>query len=567
VGGRRDTPEDLLKAGLALHQQGKIAGAARCYEKILRIDRKSFPANYFLGLTCGQTGQYRKAAELLGRAIALNPEMPEAHYNRGTALLELKEYGDAEECFAAAVALKPNYAAAWFNRGDTLRNLERHEEALAAYDMAIVLNPDHVEAHFYRGMVLDELKRFDAALASYDKAIALDPGMADIWSNRGAALLYLDRPQDGLASYDEAVRLEPGDVHSWANRGNALLALARFDEALESYETAIKLGGDDHAEAIFNRSILRLLLGDLAGGFDDYEWRRYVKRPVGNRTFDKPLWLGVQDLSGKTIMVHDEQGLGDVIQICRYLPLLAERGMRVLFSPRRPLVRLMQSLKGGIELVDDEDKSLSFDVHIPLMSLPHAFGGEIDTIPNEIPYLAAEPERVERWAGRIGRGKLTIGICWQGSVRRFDKGRSFSVTEFRSISKIPGVHLISLHKGAGETQLGDLPDDMALELLGEDFDGDGSAFLDTAAVMESCDLIISSDTAVAHLAGALGRPTWVALRYVPDWRWLLDRADSPWYPTMRLFRQTEDGNWKTVFEDMETALRQMLAASEGAIRL
>jgi hypothetical protein len=411
-------------------------------------------------------------------------------------------------------------------------------------------------------MVLDFLQRFVGGMGRYEMARALDPENVDAWSNRAAALLYLCRPTEALASYDEAIRVGPNDLRSWANRGNALLALARFDDALASYEEAIALyRNEDPAEAMFNRSIVRLLLGDLKRGFDDYEWRRHAKDSVGSRTFDKPLWLGAQALSGKTILVLDEQGLGDTIQFCRYLPLLEQRGANLLFSPKPPLVPLMRSLKADVELVDDEDKSLSFDIYTALMSLPHAFATELDTVPDAIPYLAAEPERVERWAGKIGRGKLTIGICWQGSVRRFDKGRSFSVTEFRAISRIPGVHLISLHKGVGETELDKVPADLALEVLGEEFDVSGEAFLDTAAVMECCDLIISSDTAVAHLAGALGRPTWVALRHVPDWRWLLDRPDSPWYPTMRLFRQTEDGNWSTVFEEMEAELKQMLAAA------
>jgi tetratricopeptide (TPR) repeat protein len=559
MSGRRETPEELLKTGLALHQQGKVAGASRCYEKILRIDRKNFAGNYFLGLTCGQTGQYRKAAELLGRAIAINPEMPEAHYNRGTALLELKEYADAEECFAAAVELKPDYAVAWFNRGDSLRSLERYEEALAAYDMAVALRPDHVDAHYLRGLVLDKLNRFEAALTSYDQAIALDPDYIEAWANRGTALLFLNRHEESLASFEEAVRLDPADARSWSNRGNALLALARFDDALASYDKAIEVEDGDFPEGIFNRSIARLLLGDLDQGFNDYEWRRHKQSPIGNRNFGKPLWLGAQELSGKTILIHDEQGLGDTIQFCRYLPLLEKRGARVLFAPKPSLTALMSSMRSAAEMVHDQDKCPPFDVQCPLMSLPHAFATELPSIPNEVPYLFAEPERVARWANRIGRGKLTIGVCWQGSVRRFDRGRSFSVTEFKAISKLPGVHLISLHKGVGESQLEDLPADMAIEVLGEDFDASEQAFLDTAAIMASCDLIISSDTAVAHLAGALGRPTWVALRHVPDWRWLLDRADSPWYPTMRLFRQSREGEWDSVFQEMEAELNQMLA--------
>ena len=501
---------------------------------------------------------------MLGRAIAINSDMPEAHYNRGTALLELDQIVEAEECFAAAVALKPGYAAAWFNRAMALRDLKQYEQALASFDAAIALRPDHVEAHYLRGTVLEELKRFEPALASYDQAIALQPDNADAWSNRGICLHYLNRPAEALASYDQAVAHGPGAVHSWANRGNALLALARFDEALASYDKSIELHYEDHAEALFNRSIARLLTGDFDRGLKDYEWRRHKRRPVGDRSFAKPLWLGAQELAGKTILVHDEQGLGDTIQFCRYLPLLNERGAHVLFWPKPQLMGLLRSLDADVELVDlvgKENALPSFDVHCPLMSLPLAFQTNLDSIPDQVPYLHAEAERVDRWAGRIGRGKLTIGVCWQGSVRRFDRGRSFAVTEFSGISKIPGVRLISLHKGVGESQLDKLPDDMAIETLGPDFDTGPDAFLDTAAVMSCCDLIISSDTAVAHLAGALGRPVWLALRYVPDWRWLLDRPDSPWYPTMRLFRQTEEGDWRSVFSAMEAELEQQLAGT------
>jgi tetratricopeptide (TPR) repeat protein len=560
MNGRRKTPEELLRTGLALHQEGKIAGAAKCYEDILRVDRNSFPANYFLALTCGQRGQHRKAAELLGRAIALNPNMPEAHYNRGNALLELEQVEEAERCFARAVALKPGYAAAWHSRSTALEDLKRFDEALASCDMAVALTPYHALAHSKRGDVLEALDRFDEALVSLDRAVALEPDLGEAWAKRGVVLENLGRLADALASCDRAAKFTPEDAANWANRGNSLKSLARFDEALASYDKSIALA-PDLGDAYFNRSILRLLTGDIEEGLRDYEWRKRMTRPIADRKVGKPLWLGAPDLAGKTILVHDEQGFGDTIQFCRYLDLLRERGGRVLFAPKLELMGLLHPLAPDITLVDIADRSLTFDVHCPLMSLPLALGTTAPTIPHRVPYLRAEPERIDRWAGRIGKGQLTIGICWQGSTTRVDRGRSFPLSQFYDISKLSGVHLISLHKGAGEAQLAARPDGMTVETLGPDFDADGGAFLDTAAVMSCCDLIITSDTAIAHLAGALALPVWVVLQHVPDWRWMLDRPDSPWYPTMRLFRQAEPGDWRGVFSEIEHELKQIIGST------
>jgi tetratricopeptide (TPR) repeat protein len=559
---RRQTSDELIRAGLALHRENKVAEAARCYENALRIDRRSYPATYFLALTCGQTGQHRKAAELMGRAIAIDPSRPEAHFNRGYALLELKQVEEAEQCFARAVALKPDYTAAWLQRGVALYDLDRFEEALASCDMAVAQTPYDPIAHYKRGVALKALKRFEPALAAYDRAIALKSNEGEFWASRGVVLHRLDRSPEALESYDKALELDRKDARSWSNRGNTLMALSRFEEALTSHDKALALD-EDLADAYHNRAHVRLLVGDFARGLEDYEWRKVIDQAVGDRNFDQPLWLGAQAIAGKTILVHDEQGLGDAIQFSRYLSLLNEAGARVLFAPRVKLARLMRTLKADFEMADPRDRSLSFDFHCPLLSLPLAFGTTLDTIPAAVPYLRAEPERIARWSKALGRGKLTIGICWHGSRDRGDdRGRSFPVTHFRGISEIPGVHLISIHKGKGELELDALPDDMALELPGPEFDAGDDAFIDTAAVMACCDLIITSDTSVAHLAGALARPVWVVLKHVPDWRWQLDRSDSPWYPTMRLFRQSEPRNWQSAFAQIEAELKQMLAMAD-----
>ena len=265
-------------------------------------------------------------------------------------------------------------------------------------------------------------------------------------------------------------------------------------------------------------------------------------------------FYGEADLAGRTILVHWEQGLGDTIQFCRYIEEFNKRGARVLFAPQRKLRGLMLGLKAPFEMVDANDLGLTFDFHIPLLSAPYAFKTDFSSIPGQEPYLKVRPDRIENWWNEMGSEGLKIGICWQGSTGRIDAGRSFSVHEFYGLSRMPGVRLISLHKGEGESQLRGLPDGMKVETLGPDYDAGPDAFLDAAGAIACCDLVITSDTAIAHLAGALGLPTWVALKTFPDWRWLQDRDDCPWYPTMRLFRQKSPGDWRGVFEEMEEAL-------------
>jgi hypothetical protein len=264
------------------------------------------------------------------------------------------------------------------------------------------------------------------------------------------------------------------------------------------------------------------------------------------------------DVKGKTILIYDEQGLGDTILFVRYLPLLLEKGAKVLLAPQPSLRQLLHTLGPGVRIVSLVDTTLEFDFHTPLASLPLAFGTEADNIPVPIPYLKAEPDRVSFWRSKLGDNGFKIGICWQGSTHKIDRGRSFPLALFHDLAKIEGVRLVSLHKGAGESQLENLPNGMVVEKLGEDFDTGDQAFLDSAAVINCCDLVITSDTAIAHLAGALGASTWVVLKWVPDWRWQLERKDSPWYPSLQLFRQSQPGQWQPVFVEMENSLRSLM---------
>jgi hypothetical protein len=400
-----------------------------------------------------------------------------------------------------------------------------------SHDRAVALKPGYALAHFNRGNTLRDLGRPDEALASYDCAIQLTPDLAGAYL--GKALLLRDRKRSGeaIATFDRALELTPGDVLAALGKGMCLLQLGRFEE-----------------------------------GWPLYEWRK-KKSDCNYREYPQPVWSGTESLEGRTLFICAEQGLGDTIQFCRYAQLARKLGAKVIFAAPDPLVRLLKDLGLGIDVVGMSSQLPDFDFYIALMSLPLAFRTSLANCPANMPYLRAEPERVASWRERLGNQGFKIGISWQGSKGlEVDAGRSFPLRCFEGLAKLPDVRLISLQKNDGFEQLLELPPGIRLATLGADFDIPPDAFVDTAAVMESLDLVITSDTAIAHLAGALGRPVWVALKHVPDWRWLLDRPDSPWYPTMRLFRQPAPNDWFAVFAAMESQLRAMRQADASQLK-
>lgn len=434
----------------------------------------------------------------------------------------------------------------------------RHDEALALFTAATAHRiPQAADAWSNRGNLLRALGRAEEACASYREALSLDPDHANAWANLGNGLHEAGRSPEAIGCYDRAIRLIPGHAQAWSNRGHALNEIGQLEESLASYERAVALC-PDHADFRRNRGLHHLLMGDFERGLADYEARELLDERR-HRVFSAPRWRGETAIAGKTVLVWDEQGLGDTIQFARYLRPLAAAGAQVLFAPQPELRALMRSLDAPCAIVDAQDPALAYDLHCSLLSLPLAFATRLETIPAEVPYLRPEAARVDRWRDRLGADGFRVGICWQGNVGRVDRGRSFPLALLGSIAALPDVRLISLHKGAGEAQLAELPAGMTVERPGEDFDAGSDAFLDTAAIMACCDLVISSDTAAAHLAGALARPVWLALKHAADWRWLLERSDSPWYPTMRLFRQPAAGDWTAVFAAMASALRRQSA--------
>jgi Tfp pilus assembly protein PilF len=511
----------LCSRAAAFHRAGDLASAERLYREA--AEAVAFVPRYLLGVVCFQQGRYEEALTWIDAAIAIDASASEALNTSGLALQALERHEDALVRFAAALAVESRYIEAWNNHGVALQHLGRAKEALVSYDKALAGAPDNGDIWNNRGVALQELGLPEEAIASFDRSLAANPPIARAWNNRGLALHDVGRVEESLASYDRAIALDPNYLDAHWNKGLAALQLGRFDDGWPLYESRLK--------------------------------RADIARP---RTYDKPLWSGQEEIAGKTLLVCSEQGFGDTIQFCRYARLVVAKGARVVLSVHDVLVPLILSLDPEIAIVGESATPPPFDRHIPLLSMPLAFGTTAQNIPAQVPYLAPDPVRVKRWKARIGSAGFKVGIAWQGGSRgRAAVGRAFPLVALAGIAAIPRIRLISLQKKDGLDQLSDLPPQITVETLGEDFDAGGHAFLDAAAAMESVDLVITSDTAIAHLAGALGRPVWVGLQFVPDWRWQLDRSDSPWYPTMRLFRQRARGHWQSVFAAMEDALRSL----------
>jgi tetratricopeptide (TPR) repeat protein len=536
--------------GNALRDLGRLEEALVSYTRAIDCRRDFKEAYVNRAMTLLILRRPALALADLDCAIALGADDAQVHLFRGSALIDLKRPAEAAASCERAIAAQPNLPDAYVNRAAALYLLGSFDEAVASCDQAIRLQRTHADAHAHRGAALYALRRLEEAMASLDRAIALHPQNAFAHNLRALCLLDLQRPQQALESCERAIELRADLADAHNSRGLTLGDLQRFEEAEASFDQAIALQ-PEVSEPYFNKGIRHLQQGDFERGWELYDWR-----PMRDRAMSQAqLWDGSREIAGKTVFTYSEQGLGDTLQFCRYAKLLAARGARVVLAVQDNLRRLLRGLGPGIEVVGLAEIPGDFDFHCPLLSLPRAFRTRLDSIPATVPYLWPDAARVSTWRERLGTHGRLIGIRWQGSTGRADAGRSFPLRHFEAIARIPGVRLLSLQKGAGSEQLLELPASWQVEDLGADFEpGGADAFLDVAAVMECLELVITSDTSVAHLAGALGRPTWLALRQVPDWRWLLDREDSPWYPTMRLFRQHRPGDWAGVFDQIHREL-------------
>lgn len=576
------SPLMLLNRGLVLNALNRPLEAVASFDQAIVHDRNFLEAYNNRAILLAALGRVEDALESYRQALRIAPKEASLLYNYGNLLKDLGRREEALAAYDAVVKLRPDAAEAHLVRGDVLRELERYDGALESYDRTLSLRAGDVEALCNRGLALDALGRHAEAIASYDRALALRPDETIILRNRGCALINLKLHDEALATFETILARNPADAEAHYNRGNVLLQHERFGEALASYDAALAVRPDlaealnnrglvlkeldrwveaadshrrayaidpGHVEARWNEALLQLLTGEYEQGWAGYEWR-WHKEPLirARRDFPRPLWHG-EAIAGQTILVHSEQGLGDTIQFCRYLPLVAATGARVVFEVQPPLQRLLHGI-GDAEVISRGDPLPMFDWQCPLMSLPHAFGTRLETIPADIPYLHASPDLARAWAHRLGeKRRPRIGLAWAGNAdHRNDHNRSIALDTLLPLLDAE-ADFVSLQKvlRPGDEALLDGRDILRVDAaLGD--------FADTAALITQFDLVISIDTSVAHLAGALGAPVWVLVTHSPDWRWLLGRDDSPWYRTARIFRQDASRDWLAVISRVRAAL-------------
>jgi len=501
-------------------------------------------------------GRFAEAERVLRRLVRRWPDHAEGLHCLGIALLGQGQHGQALGFFERSLRVAPGNSQAENNRATALGALGRHEAALESLDRAIALRPDDAGLHYNRGNTLRKLLRDNAALAAYDTALRLEPSLRQALQNKGIVLTRLGRPLEALETYDQLLALyrrAPADdvlAEARANRAWALDRLNRRDEALAACDDAIA-GDPAHALAHFNAAPICLAMGDYARGWREFEWRwRDPTFRQHARNFPQPLWLGQGSLQGRTILLYAEQGFGDTIQFCRYVPMVKALGARVVLEAPPPLLPLLRTLAGVDTLVAFGEKLPAFDMQTPLMSLPLAFGTRLETIPAETPYLAADPSRVEKWRAILGPARgLRVGLAWSGNAAlQSDHVRSARLAELAPLFR-DGIEYIAVQKDIRPHDM-----DAAAQLGVRMFGAATEDFADSAALISLMDVVISVDSAPAHLAGALARPVWVLLYYAAEWRWLMAREDSPWYPTARLFRQQIALDWGEVAQRVGDAL-------------
>jgi tetratricopeptide (TPR) repeat protein len=574
--------------GLALLQQNRLAEAQSYLQQWVQQSPQNAEAYFYFGFVQHQLCALAEAERSYRRAISLQPQFEDALNNLGNLLSDAQQFPEAEVCYRRVLELNPARADALINLGILCTDTARYEEAVALLTMARNSQPQSPEVHYNLGVAYQASQRMEDASRCFEQAVLLRPDYAKAWNNWGVlCLTRMEFPQ-AIACLESAVKFMPTDAEYHYNLGIALKEAGELTRAVQSFEQSLRLKPNNpaalnhlgttwhsvpdyaqaqacylrtleldplHADAHSNYSNLLLLQGDFAQGWDEYEWRWKSKSLQAQAPqYARPQWQG-ESLADKTLLVVAEQGMGDTLQFLRYLPLLKPK--KLVFAVQRHLQPLLRNFAAVDEWIAQGETPAEFDVYIPLLSIPRILQTRLETIPNTVPYLEADPRLIDVWRARLAplRG-FRIGINWRGRPGIGPwRLRDLPLTLFQQLAECAGVRLISLQHGplmADETEIA-----KRIQLITvPDLDREHGPYTDTAAIMKNCDLLISSDTSVAHLAGALGVPVWLALPRVADWRWLLDRADSPWYPTMRLFRQRVRGDWNEVMQQIKHALEE-----------
>jgi tetratricopeptide (TPR) repeat protein len=545
-----------LNEAMALQRQGRLREAEKIYTRVLKAAPDHFDALNMLGIVKAQLGRMGEAHRLLSAAVRINPREPGAWANLGQVLHALKRNQEAAECLDKARALAPDDVGILNQHANALLSLGRREEALEEFRLVLARVPQHAEARVNSGIAHAALGSPEQAVAEFDSALLIAPGHLPAHYNRGLALHDLGRYAAAIDALERVVASAPEHAAAWLGRGRALASLNRHNEAMASYGRAGAIRKED-PDVHFSEAMALLALGDYRRGFEKYEarWRRTGMPAQKSR--GRPLWLGEYPLAHKTVLLHAEQGFGDTIQFARYVPLLAATGAKVVLEVQSELTALMARLDGGAQIIGRGEAPPPFDVHCPLGSLPLALRTEPDTVPAEIPYLSADEASLAKWSAGIGAlARPRIAIGWSGNSNHFnDRNRSIPFARLAPLFSVP-ARFVSIQRDVRSEDADKLASEVRVTHVG----GELANFTDTAAAIALADLVISADTAVAHLAGAMGRPLWVLIPFQPDWRWTLDGETSPWYPTARLFRQSSLGDWDGVIARVAAELGRFMSS-------
>jgi tetratricopeptide (TPR) repeat protein len=555
---RPDSVEALFHLGRLHHDRGDLIQATLYYGKTIQFAPDFMEAYYNLGLVYASQSDSNKAILCYRKSLELRPEFAAAHNNLGRALLDTGRLKQAVECFQRAIRLKPDFAEPHYNLGDAYHRLKQPATAVEHFQRAVQIQPRMLEAYNNLGNVWQELGNLDAAIENYSQVVRLKPELAEGYYNLGSALRAQERFIEATEALQCALKLKPDYAEAYNNLGLSRKSLGDLNQAAALFSQALRIK-PDLAEAHWNRSFTYLLQGNFDDGWKDYDWRFRLEKWTTIYPFrlSKPRWDG-KPAPDQRILIHDEQGLGDTIQFVRYLPLARPLCGRLIFETRDSLIPLLRGFPGIDELIGrsaDGIPAADFDLHMPLLRLPGLFRTTSKTIPSRVPYLFAPQEKIDLWKNRLAGDGLKVGLVWAGRPQHAnDRNRSCLIAHFHRIIAIRPIQFVGLQKGRAAAQIDDLP----LQLRFRNFGGELEDFTDTAGLLHNLDLVISVDTAVAHLAGALGKPVWVLLPFIPDWRWMMNRQDSPWYPTMKLFRQKRFGDWANVIETVTEELNKLL---------
>ena len=534
----------------------------RAQQRLYFADMSASPADHpqnaenynHLGNSLQTAGRLAEAVDAYARALSLRPDFFEAMANLGVVLSKLERVDESIDVLNRAIRLRPGSAEAHAELAGAFRRKEQSSQAIACLRRALELRPDFPSALNQLGQLLLEQRSIDEAVAAFRRLVALQSNKPQPYNNLGNALAAQGKMDEALQQFHKALALQPDNTEVLGSLANALARLRRFDEAERAYRRGLEVAPQS-AELRWNLGLMQLLLGDYPQGWQNYEARWQLKTRFFYRKFNVPLWNG-SDLAGKRVVLHAEQGFGDAIQFVRYAPMVAARGARVVLQCQPELQRLFRSIQEVDQVINDEQEAPAVDLHCPLMTLPMRFGTTVQSIPSRVPYLWADANEIRKWRDRLSGfdGTLKVGISWTGDPKNANnRDRSVGLEALSPLLQMPGASFFSLQKQLPKPGPAQIPGGIRCN----DWTAELQDFADTAALVSQLDLVITIDSAVAHLAGALGKPVWVLLSYAGDWRYLLDREDSPWYPTMRLFRQIYSGQWKAPIERAGDELKRL----------